>query len=111
MAGVTIGAVDGFGITALSVNVGTASAVNVVTAVTGQRARIYKMWVSAAAATTLTIQDGATAVTGPITMSTGTPVVLPMDGQPWISGSVGNALNFNLSSAVNVAGIAWITQG
>lgn len=109
-AGVTAGTVDGAFITALSVNIGTASAVPIVAAVAGQRVRLYKLCISAAAAQTVQFQDGATNLTGAITLSTGQPMVLPMDGNPWFSSSVGNALNVTLSSAVNVSGAVWFTQ-
>ena len=109
-AGVTAGTLDGQAITALSINIGTASTVSIVAAVAGQRVRAYKMVFTSAAAQTLTFQDGATVLTGPITVATGTPIVLPMDGNPWFVSSIGNALNILQSSAVNVSGTVWFTQ-
>ena len=110
MAGVTINTADGQWISALSINMGTASTVNAVALVASQKVRAYKLLLTAAGAQIVTIQDGSTALTGPIQMSSANPLVLPMDGNPWFTTSAGNALNIAMTSAVNVSGAIWFTQ-
>jgi len=110
MAGVTISTVDGGFIQALPVNMGTAAANVLVAALAANRNRVYKLVVVSAAAQTVQFQDGATNLTGPIPLTTGVPLVLPMDGQPWLTSSIGNALNITQSSAVNLSGGVWFSQ-
>jgi len=110
MAGITTQTIDGQFITALPFNIGTATQTSVVAAVAGQRVRVYKLAITAAAAENITFLDGTTALTGAITMSTGQPLVLPMDGNPWLVTSAGNALNITPTSAAVLAGVIWFTQ-
>jgi hypothetical protein len=56
-------------------------------------------------AVNVTWKDGTTATTGPMTMASGTPNVVPFTPEGWFDVSAGNALNLNLSAAVQVSGI------
>ena len=110
MAGVTLQTVDGQWIQAISVNIGTASTMNLVAGVTGKVARIYKAAFVSAATNQMTFNDGSTALTGAMALSTAFPLILPMDGNPWLVSSKGNALTATLTSAANVSGMVWFTQ-
>ena len=110
MAGVSIQTIDGQWIQAISVNIGTASTMNLVAGVAGQIARIYKLMLVSAATNQLTFKDGSTALTGAMALTTAFPYVLPMDGNPWLVSSKGNAINATLTSAANVSGMVWFTQ-
>jgi hypothetical protein len=111
MSGFTIGTIDGQIVSTLSVNQGTAATNTIVAAVAGQKIRVYKLALSAAGAQTVQFVDGAsTNLTGAMSLASGTPLVLPMDGNPWLVTAIGNALGLALSSAVNVSGTVWFTQ-
>jgi hypothetical protein len=66
---------------------------------------------SRTAATTITLQDGSTPLTGPMSLAAGVPLVLPFDSVPWFTSSLGNALNLVNGSAVQVSGLALYAAG
>ena len=109
--GMSLMTYDGAFIASAVLNVGTASATTVVAALAGARTRIYKAIVTASGANQVTVNDGTTAITGPINLSAGVPLVIPFDGQPWLTTSIGNALTITPTTAASgVTGIIWLTQ-
>ena len=89
-----------------------ASGTNIVLpGITGVQNRIYRVELTAASATTVQFQDGATNLSGAMSLAAGTPLALLMDGYPWFTCSSGNAFNISLGGAVQVAGEIAYTAG
>jgi hypothetical protein len=97
-----------FPLSAAPINLAATGAL--VAASIGKVVRVYKMLVAVATTTTITFADGATALSGAITLSAGAPLVLPFDTTPWMQTSPGNALNITLGSSVQTSGIILYTQ-
>ena len=77
----------------------------------GQVIRVYRLFLVAAAATSITFKDGATALTGAMSLAANEAMILDFDGEPWFTCS--NAANFvvNSANAVQVSGRVYYTQG
>lgn len=87
----------------------------VIAGVTGQVIRVYAYWATAAGATTLQFKDGATVLSGAMTMATGQPVTVQFTSVsgalvPIFSVSAGTGLNMALTSVNRVSGQLWYTQ-
>lgn len=85
----------------------------VIAAASGLGYRILEMFVlNTTGTTTIQFADGATALTGVMTLAAGTPLVLPFSGEPWLIISQGNAFNFTLGASTQVSGhIGYVTYG
>ncbi len=81
-----------------------------VTAVPGQTTKVYRLLLVAAGATTITIKDGATALTGPMSLAANEAMVLDFDGEPWFTGSVNTNFIVNSSAAVQISGRVYFIQ-
>jgi hypothetical protein len=106
MAGFRINTADGQEIQAVSINTNIGAAL--IAAVPGQKIRVYKMAMTIAVTGTVQFADGATTLTGAMTLTAGQPLVLPHDGNAWFATSLGNA--FNISVAQQVSGTIWFSQ-
>jgi hypothetical protein len=84
-------------------------------AVANQRAGIYRIILTTAAAVTVTIQDtGSNALSEPFAFGVnGGSVVLDIssNGDPWWQSGTGLGLQLNASAAVQVSGDIWWLQG
>ena len=78
----------------------------VVAATGGQTIRVYKMFLFIAAATTITVKDGAggAALTGAMAFPANYSWTLDFDGAPWFTTSAGNAFNINTNGANQMSG-------
>lgn len=83
-----------------AVNISSSGDNTILTGVTGQKIRVFKVILSAASSVALTIKDASTAVFGP---STGTAWALDLENSPIIL-AAGDNLVFNLGGAVQVGG-------
>ena len=107
---VTLWPVDGGPLLA-SVVTSTSGTIAGVAAVTGSVLRIYRIWLVAAGATNLTFEDGATALSGAVPLTTSQQIFLPFDsGWPHFVTSAGNAFNIGNSGGVQISGTIWYTQ-
>jgi len=87
------------------------STVAAVAGVTGTIIRVYKIFFTVAGATTLTFEDGSTALSGAVNFAAAAgPVILPMDGQPWFTCGRGNTFNIANSGSVQISGTIYYTQ-
>jgi len=82
----------------------TAADQTVIAAVSGKQIKVYALNLVAAGATTVTVKDGSTALTGAMTLATGVPITYEAGPFPWFVTSQGNALVINDSGAVQVSG-------
>lgn len=97
------------------VNSAAGGTLAVVAAVANQRAGIYRMILTVAAAVTVTIQDtGSNALSEPFAFgANGGSIVLdtPINGDPWWQSNTGLGLQLNASAAVQVSSDIWYLQG
>jgi hypothetical protein len=108
MAGFRINTVDGQEIAALSVSIAANGAI--IAGVAGQKIRVYKMVLTIATGTTIQFQDGATNLSGAMTLTAGIPFVLPHDGNPWYTTSAGNAFNVAFGAGQQLSGTIYFSQ-
>lgn len=94
-----------------AVSISTSGANTIVTGRGTQVVRVYRIVLVAAGAVTVTAQDGATPLTGAMTMTAGVPLILDFTTQPWFTTSPGNAFVISLSTGVQVSGTLFFTQG
>ena len=81
---------------------------SIVAAVTGKRIKVLGLVMVAAGAVTARFESaaGGTALTGQMSLITGTPIVLPLDLEVGhFETAAGAALNLELSGAVSVDGV------
>lgn len=84
----------------------------IIAGVAGQTIRVHRIVISTAAATQLTVKDGAgTALTGAMHFGTDNRFILDMTtGRPWFKTSAGNNLVLNSTVAVQVTGFVQYVQ-
>jgi len=82
----------------------------IIAASAGKTVRIYKCFIVSAASVALTFKDGATAMTGAVSLIAGNPLIMPYDDFPWFSCSTGNAFVIGLSGAVQISGRIYYRQ-
>lgn len=94
------------------INVSAAGTYPIIPAVSGQRIRVFTLFLWSALDQNLQLFDGALTLTGPLTswaMQTG--LLLPYTGEPYFELSSGNAFNLAISAAGQVSGFAKFNQG
>lgn len=92
-------------LTELVINDATnAGDLTVAAAVAGKKTRVYQLYLQAAGAVVVELLSGATSLSGPITLATGVPVVLPYTGVPWFTGGTNEAITLTTSADVQVSG-------
>lgn len=102
-------AFEGSYTTPVNVRINNAAAsgdTTVVAATAGKTVRVYGLRLSAAAAVTVQIKDGAGTVLEVINLGAGVPFVLNIKGFPHYTLTQGNALVINASTTVQVDGLA-----
>lgn len=82
----------------------------IVAAVAAQTIRLHKIFFVVSADTNITIKDGASGLTGVITMKAGGSFVLDMDGDPWFTCSTNTALVINQSGTAQISGRVYYRQ-
>ena len=87
-------------------NAAAAGDTTVVAAAAGKTVRVYGLRLSAAAAVTVQIKDGAGTILEVVNLGAGVPFVLQAVGFPHYALTQGNALIINASAAVQVDGLA-----
>jgi hypothetical protein len=92
----------------IAVNTNAAGALALVGATAGMIVRVYRVLLYAAAATTLTFDDGSTGLPGAIAFNGADKVLLDLELLPWFQTAVGDALNLNNGSAVQITGAVWV---
>ena len=95
---------------AIPVSFASASSNTVIAAVAGEIIRIYRVLIIAAAAATLTFQDGSTALSGAMALAANGTIILPNCGIPWFQTSAGNAFNILSSTGAQISGTIWYLQ-
>lgn len=95
----------------IPVNIATATATSVlVVGVAGQVIKLYRLDITVAAATNLTIKDGTTSIRGPYYMLANGSIVLDFSGRPWVTTTIGNDLILSSSTSASIGGGASYKQ-
>lgn len=111
MAEVVIGAGTGRApLTAASISLASLGSVAAIAAIAGQTARVYRIALTANAATSVVFQDGGNVLTGPMFLAAGVPLVLDISGQPWFNCSQGNPFYITNQASTTIGGILHFTQ-
>ncbi len=71
---------------------------------TGQRLRIYQLFLSVATTVTVTFKSGSTALTGAATVNAGVPLVLDFSPLGWFDIEAAESFTLTLGSGVQVSG-------
>jgi len=97
-------------LTQTAVTFATSGSNTLVTGVTGQIVRIYRMYLTAATSTTLTFNDGSTAVSGAMNLAANGQINMDyMGGEPLYTCSKGNSFTATNLSPVQISGTIWST--
>lgn len=98
-------------LTSASIDVASSGDNTLITGVTGQTIRVWRLFVVVDAAVNLIFKDGAsTNLTGTMVMTASGAITLDFDSEPWFVTSAGNAFILNLSGAVGARGRVYYTQ-
>ena len=98
------GSLQGYSSAVVNAN-GTSNVV--IAGVAGKTVRVHGFDITLASAQALTIKDGATPLTGPMTLQT---YQKPKDPDPHFETSPGNDLHFDLGVGAQMSGIIWYVQ-
>ena len=91
--------------TPVAVSFATSGAHTIVPIVAGKSVQVFSVVLSVAGATAVTFEDtDGTDLTGPMSLATGVPLVLPFSGVPWVTAAAGKGLGIASSNAVQVSG-------
>jgi hypothetical protein len=79
---------------------------------TSQTIAVYRAVLSATGAVTITVKSGAaTALSGPIPLTTSDPLIIAFDGHPyWTTTNSTDSLVINLSTTASLGGNVWLVQ-
>ncbi|MGH6887998.1 MAG: hypothetical protein ACREHF_02175 [Rhizomicrobium sp.] len=77
-------------------------------ATAGNLTRLFRLFLVADGATTITFYDGATALVPALKLAAGEQLVLDQSLFPWFQGSLDTDFKMNSSNAVQLTGAAWI---
>ena len=109
MPGFNICTADGPIVSVASINLSVTG--NPIAAVTGQIIRVYRLFLTTAAAGTLQFTDGTTNFTGVMTTAAGVPLVLPMDGNAYFTCGKSNPFTITIAGgAGQTSGTVYFTQ-
>jgi hypothetical protein len=97
-------------LTSAAINFSASGLNAIVAAVAAKTTKIHRIFFKVNGATTITFQDGSTALTGPIQMLSNDSIILDFSGDPWFTGSTNTAFNLNSTNAVQVSGTVWYVQ-
>jgi hypothetical protein len=103
---VVTGSMD-LGLSETPINFANTGDNTIITGTTGKAIYVYKYFLVVAAATSLTFKDGATVLTGLISLTANEAMVFTFDTRPWYSCSSGNNFIINASNNTQVSGRAY----
>lgn len=109
MSGVTISPSPTY-LTAAAISVNATGATALVAGVSLMKVRVFRIAFVVTAATTVTLQDGTTNLSGPIPLGANGAVTLDNSGDPWFTTSLGNAFNLSSAVATQISGMLYYTQ-
>jgi hypothetical protein len=95
-------------LTPIGINVSTGISTTLQAATAGYLTRLYRLFLVADGACSLTFFDGATALDPVIKMAAGETVILDQGLFPWFQGTPDTDFKFQTSAAVQITGCAWI---
>lgn len=101
-------AVPPLDLTPIGINASGGFPLTLQAATAGMLVRVYRLFLVADGATTLTFMDGATNLIPQLKLAAGEQVVLDVNLLPWWQGSVNTDFKLNSSAAVQLTGAAWI---
>lgn len=94
-----------------SISVSSSGNNTLISGVSGQSIKVFKMFLVFGGAANATFQDGSsTALTGAMPFLSNGSIVLDLDSVPWFTTSAGNAFVLNLSTGVTATGTVYYTQ-
>lgn len=93
------------------ININTATDHDLVAGVSGQVIKIWKLFFRANGDLTVTIKDGATALTGAMDFAQGGSFTLPKDTDPWFTLAANSPFRLTVAQAVQLSGRVYYTQG
>ena len=76
----------------------------------GQTTKMYRLFLTVSAATNLQFKDGATALTGAMTLQAGGSLTFDFDGEPWFTGSTNTNFILNQSGTAQISGRIYYIQ-
>lgn len=72
--------------------------------------KVYRLFFTVSTATTVTFKQGATSLTGAMTLSAGGAVVLDLTGDPWFTSSAGQGFIISQTGTAQISGRVYYTQ-
>ena len=84
---------------------------SVIAGVAGQTIRIYRIFFVVGANTSIKFKDGATDLTGLMTMLSAGAFVLDFQADPWLTTSAASAFVINQSGTAQISGRVYYSQG
>jgi len=109
MTSFNLAPMDGLGLKSVVVSVTATGSTAAPAGISNETLNIYKMLLVPSAPVTIIFENGATALSGPISLAANQELILPMDGTPWFTCSVGASFNINSSAAVQISGTIYYT--
>lgn len=92
-----------------SINFGVSSSTPVA-GISGQTVRVMELVIVSSNTTTVTLQSAGTALTGPMTLIAGTPLVLQLTGEPWFVTAAGQGFVITQTGNGQISGRVYYTQ-
>ena len=109
MAGVSLSPNNDSSLLTVAVVSTTTTSTSIVAAKVNTIFRVYKMFLVAATASTITIEDGTTPLCGGLPLAANGSITLDMDGCPWFTTSMNSPLTLANSGGVQVSGTIYYT--
>lgn len=99
------------GLTAIVIDTAASGLLTLIAGVAGKTVKLWKLYLRANGATTVTVKDSTPAnLMGAMDFADGGDLLLPKDPDPWLTTAVGQGLQLNNSNAVQLSGVALVTQ-
>lgn len=83
----------------------------VVASSSGKRILIHRIWLIAGGATSITFQNGTTALSGACPIASYGSITFDNSDEPWFETSLSSAFVINSTSAVQISGQVYYTYG
>ena len=110
MANVSLSPNDDSSTLSIAVVSSSATAIAAIAGATNSIFRVYKLFLVVGGTTTITFEDGSTALSGGLPLATNGSITLDMDGTPWFTTSRGNAFTIANSGNLQVSGAVYYTS-
>jgi hypothetical protein len=94
------------------INISTVTEHTIIAAVSGQRIRVYALWLHSTGTVSATPKSDSTILSGRIDLVTQTHLRWEprLDDEPWFTTTAGEAFVISLAQAVQVSGVAYYVQ-